>query len=136
VTDPARMDDTDFLHHVLSDGEWHGQMDILAESGRVRGCGMTVHSRAASLRARGFTVLNRQHIGPNGRRVSEYRLAGTVQAEESGFISAIGSGLDDGTPLLGPSAAVAVPPIEAGQAGPADLPLEPARQLSVFEAAA
>jgi hypothetical protein len=36
----------------------------------------------------------------------------------------------------GPSAAVAVPPIEAGQAGPADLPLEPARQLDLWSAAA
>ncbi len=82
------MNDTEFLHHVLSDGKWHRQMEILAESGRVRGCGMTVHSRASSLREQGFTVLNRQHV-ENGRRVSEYRmLLAAVESVNPGLAAA------------------------------------------------
>lgn len=101
--DLRRMDDTDFLHHVLSDGQWHRQMDVLAESGRVRGCGMTVHSRAATLRERGFVVVNRQHV-ENGRRVSEYRLLGAVR---EGEVAADGGSADSASPL-------GLPPTESG----------------------
>ena len=50
------MSDSDFLLSVLERGGWHSRDEILAESFRERGCGLTVHSRAADLRARGRVV--------------------------------------------------------------------------------
>lgn len=68
--------DADFLLSVLEaqPGEWVAQTEILRRSEQARGCGMTVHSRAADLRARGLTVENRTERRA-GRVVSFYRLA-------------------------------------------------------------
>lgn len=69
------MTDNDFLAHVLADGEWHGQMDIVLRSQRERGCGMTVHSRISDLRVkRGFNIEQRSRRTGNGRVASFYRL--------------------------------------------------------------
>lgn len=50
--------DCDFLLRVLSDGEAHSLNEILRRSFSDRGCGLTVHSRAADLRARGYRINN------------------------------------------------------------------------------
>lgn len=52
------MTDADFLLSVLSDGEPHSLNEILSRSFRERGCGLTVHSRAADLRKRGHVITN------------------------------------------------------------------------------
>lgn len=52
------MTDADFLHHILSDGQPHSLNEILQRSFNERGCGLTVHSRAADLRRRGVDVRN------------------------------------------------------------------------------
>jgi hypothetical protein len=69
----TRATDADFLARVLADGAWHTLDEILAESFRERGCGMTVHSRAATLRKRGWTVEQRSRRTDAGRVVSSYR---------------------------------------------------------------
>jgi hypothetical protein len=51
--------DCDFLYRVLSDGKPHNLNEILRRSFAERGCGLTVHSRAAELRRdRGLEVAN------------------------------------------------------------------------------
>ena len=56
------MTDTQFLLSVLNDGKPHSLNEILLRSLKERGCGLTVHSRAAdlrkSLREEGYTVVN------------------------------------------------------------------------------
>lgn len=74
--------DGGFLLAVLADGGWHTLTEILARSFRDRGCGLTVHSRAAELRRHGHVIENRigrTPIAGPGRRgferhVSSYRL--------------------------------------------------------------
>ena len=70
------MSETDaaFLLRVLSDGKPHILEEILQASFAERGCGLTVHSRAAELRKQGYEVVNRVSGGARGRRVSVYRL--------------------------------------------------------------
>lgn len=68
------MTDTDFLFDVLKDGDWHAQAEILARSMVERGCGLTVHSRAADLRKRGHKVETHLERNGNGRTLSFYRL--------------------------------------------------------------
>jgi hypothetical protein len=62
--------DADFLLDVLKDGQWHSLQEILWFSFKERGCGLTTHSRAADLRARGYDV---QWKGGKARE-SWYRL--------------------------------------------------------------
>lgn len=68
------MSDNAFLYHVLEDGKWHSQSEILRRSEQERGCGMTVHSRAADLRKKGCIVDNELRRTGNGRAVSYYRM--------------------------------------------------------------
>lgn len=71
------MSDTDFLLHVLRDGFWHSQHNILEQSFRERGHGLTVNSRAADLRKLGYTVeCQVQRRAAGARKVSFYRLVG------------------------------------------------------------
>jgi hypothetical protein len=66
--------DTTFLLRVLADGRSHTLTEILSASLAERGCGLTVHSRAADLRKRGYNVVNeRVRDGMRGRG-SAYRL--------------------------------------------------------------
>jgi len=69
VTDAA------FMLSVLEErpGEWVAQTEILQRSMAERGCGLTVHSRAATLRGGGHTVENKIEKRA-GRAVSFYRL--------------------------------------------------------------
>jgi hypothetical protein len=151
MSDPRRMDDTDFMRHVLADGDWHGQMEIIGRSIEIRGHGLTPHSRASTLRERGFRVENRQHV-VNGRRVSEYRLtlnesvgdsspessadslSATVRKRES---SEDGRLLADGTPSYGPSGGP-TGSAESESLAPGSLSTpgaDPASQLLIWEAA-
>jgi len=71
--------DTAFLLRVLSDGRPHTLNEILGLSFRDRGCGLTVHSRAADLRKQGHNVLNEQRRGRGYRTESVYQLGPTVE---------------------------------------------------------
>lgn len=76
------LSDADFMAQVLSDGGWHSQAEILWRSQLERGHGLTVHSRAATLRERGHRVeceLRRE----NGRAVSFYRMNALSEAPTS-----------------------------------------------------
>lgn len=68
------MTDNAFLYHVLEDGKWHGQSEIIAKSMRERGHGLTVHSRAADLRKKGCVVECELRRNGHGRAISYYRL--------------------------------------------------------------
>lgn len=76
--------DAQFLLKVLSDGEEHELGAIMQRSFEERGHGLTVHSRASTLRRHGYLVKNRiQRIG-SGRVLSYYRLLELeAPAEES-----------------------------------------------------
>jgi len=50
--------DCAFLLRMLSDGVPRTLNDIIGRSFKERGCGLTVHSRAADLRRQGFNVVN------------------------------------------------------------------------------
>ena len=75
------MTDNDFLLRVLEHGGWHSRDQILALSMRERGCGLTVHSRAADLRARGHVV--DVEVRGGSRRASFYRLGALGEASAS-----------------------------------------------------
>ena len=70
------MTDTDFLAAALEDGKWHSHTEILNRSITLRGCGLTIHSRAADLRKRGHVVETRLERDGRGRTLSYYRLLG------------------------------------------------------------
>jgi hypothetical protein len=67
------MTDADFLLDVLSDGNQHSLSEILNRSFRERGCGLTVHSRAADLRKQGHVIVNTKGPGSRGK-ASLYQL--------------------------------------------------------------
>lgn len=77
------MTDAAFLYHVLEDGKWHGQAEIIARSITERGCGLTVHSRAADLRKKGCIVECELRRNGHGRALSYYRLVALDEAAES-----------------------------------------------------
>jgi hypothetical protein len=72
--------DKEFLLAVLEDGRPHTLNEILMRSFNERGCGLTVHSRAAELRSCGHRIENTKD--PKKRRGdgSVYRL---VRAQEA-----------------------------------------------------
>jgi hypothetical protein len=72
--------DSAFLFHVLEDGKWHGQSQIIAQSMVERGCGLTVHSRASDLRKQGCVIECELRRNGHGRALSYYRL---VKLEEA-----------------------------------------------------
>ena len=76
------MTDTDFLLHVLRDGFWHGQHNIIDQSIRERGYGLTVNSRASDLRKLGYDVECHVQSRSGGRRVSFYRLKSSPRTGE------------------------------------------------------
>lgn len=83
------MTDNAFLYHVLEDGKWHGQSEIIAKSMRERGHGLTVHSRAADLRKKGCVVECELRRNCHGRAISYYRL---VTLEEPAAHVAVAAG--------------------------------------------
>lgn len=84
------MTDAEFMLAMLQQrpGEWVAQADILERSRLERGCGLTVHSRAATLRKQGYDVECKVEAadwaGLGRRRVSFYRLALDPGAADSG----------------------------------------------------
>ena len=96
------MTDADFLHAVLKDGGWHSQDEILARSQLERGHGLTVHSRAATLRDRGHIVECELRRNRNGRTRSFYRLVVTLDEPEVAGSSSGSSSVPaaDGADLL------------------------------------
>lgn len=70
------ISDSDFMLAVLREtpDEWVSQAELLRRSASARGCGMTVHSRAADLRARGHVIENRVERREGSRALSSYRL--------------------------------------------------------------
>lgn len=114
---------------LLSDGEPHGHM----EGYRL---GVMLHSRVADLRKRGHNIVCWRD-GDNYL----YQLLGTVPA--TGSIGPNGSATAEGVSvprLQGQSPPELSNPVLADggapPAGPDLLPVDPGRQLSVFEAAA
>ena len=97
------VNDADFLHHVLSDGEWHGHTEILARSIRERGHGLTIHSRASTLRERGHTVETRLERNDHGRTLSFYRLVAlngpAVEVPPAGPLSVPADGAEQDSPV-------------------------------------
>jgi hypothetical protein len=69
--------DREFLLRVLADGEPHSQLEILQRSLDERGCGLTVHSRAADLRRHGYVVECSLVPGETRGRAFVYRLLTT-----------------------------------------------------------
>ena len=66
--------DAPFLLGVLADGRPHTLNEILQASFAERGCGITVHSRAADLRKQGHVVVNETVPGAKRGAGSTYRL--------------------------------------------------------------
>lgn len=64
------MTDAEFILSVLEDGEEHSQADLLRRSFQERGCGLTVHSRVADLRAKGHFITCR--TDPSKSRGEKY----------------------------------------------------------------
>lgn len=67
------MKDNEFLLHVLADGRDHALTEILQRSIATRGHGLTVHSRAAELRKRGYTIKVARVPGAERGRAYTYR---------------------------------------------------------------
>jgi hypothetical protein len=93
------VSDSDFLLRVLQDGGWHSRDSILARSFAERGCGLTIHSRAADLRRKGYSV--EVDVRGGTRRASFYRLG----ALEAGSAGRAFGGSGDGVSLLPASSA-------------------------------
>ena len=84
------MNDADFLLSVLERGPATTN-EILQASFAERGCGLTVHSRAAELRTKRGIPIECERVGRvNGRNLYEYRLGPTLPRLEA--------------PVLGPEA--------------------------------
>jgi hypothetical protein len=71
---PVPMKDTEFLLYVLRDGNAHTLNEILRRSYQERGYGLTVHSRAADLRRKGYDVQNGTIKGAKRGDKSFYKL--------------------------------------------------------------
>lgn len=106
--------DNDFLETMLGDGRWHGHIEIIAESIRQRGHGLTVHSRAADLRKRGHTVETRLERNDHGRTLSFYRL---VALDEPEAFIGVGSGSSSVPTTDGPDDSTSPPPSLVEPAG-------------------
>lgn len=68
--------DLAFLLRVLSDGRAHTLNELLQTSFAERGCGLTVHSRAAEARKRGYKIVNLHIRGAKRGAGSAYQLTG------------------------------------------------------------
>jgi len=79
----GKRTDVDFLLEVLRDGQQHELTEIIGRSIDARGCGMTVHSRVADLRKRGWKIKNRV-VHTEGRPLSYYQLFGLKEASDTG----------------------------------------------------
>lgn len=119
------MTDREFLLHVLSDGADHNLNEILQRSFRDRGCGLTVHSRAADLRRDGYDVRNWKD-GERGAG-SWYRLvSGCVETPVpcnrpgagSGDLLSTGAGVSTEPVGLTPPAEASAAPLPAADTAP------------------
>ena len=115
----APLTDTDFLAAALEDGLWHSHTEILDRSLTLRGCGLTIHSRAADLRKRGHVVETRLERDQRGRTVSYYKLG------------VAGTATDDR--LVNGGAAAGVAPGAIQDASPGDLPKAGDAQIVLAE---
>ena len=78
------MTDSTFLLSVLNDGEPHSLTEILRASINERGCGMTVHSRAAELRKQGHIIICDRVPGAERGDAWTYRLLGSLSERDAG----------------------------------------------------
>ena len=72
------MTDAQFLLSILEDGLPHSHADLLHRSFTERGCGLTVHSRIADLRAKGHTIACDRVPGAERGHAWTYRLLGSL----------------------------------------------------------
>ena len=86
--------DAAFLLRVLSDGKAHSLNEILQASFAERGCGLTVHSRAANLRAQGHTIIHETVKGAERGAGHTYRLVKprTITEAKLLYIAAVPDG--------------------------------------------
>lgn len=68
------MTDAEFILDVLGDGEEHSLAEILTRSMDDRGCGLTVHSRVAELRKKGYAIEHLTVKGAERGHAHTYRL--------------------------------------------------------------
>jgi hypothetical protein len=103
------MTDSDFLLAVLQSDpdEWVAQHTILERSFAERGCGLTVHSRAATLRERGHIIECDVRLVKGGRRASYYRLRPSLSSAPVSTVPewAAGIGADESEALARPESA-------------------------------
>ena len=108
------MTDAGFLYHVLEDGKWHGQAEILAKSMAERGHGMTVHSRAADLRKKGCVVECELRHNGHGRALSYYRLVALDQPDSAAGVESGSSSVPAAAPGDAEPSAPTTPGEKAG----------------------
>lgn len=80
MTSPS---DADWLLEQLRPGRSLTLTELLTRSFRERGCGLTVHSRAADLRRRGFNIEHLTIAGAERGRRHAYRLIQGEQPHDS-----------------------------------------------------
>lgn len=82
------MTDCEFLLAVLQDGRPHTQAELLKLSLESRGCGLTIHSRVADLRKKGYDVRCTHVPGENRGRAWAYTLREPAVPSPAGSRSA------------------------------------------------
>jgi hypothetical protein len=112
------MSDADFMLNILKDGREYTTGEILAYSIHERGCGLTVHSRAAELRKRGHSIVTRCLGRKNGRSIYAYRLVALRERDpEPGRDGSRSRSTPYGAPPAGAEASL--PPSEQSASVPA-----------------
>jgi hypothetical protein len=120
--------DADFLLAMLREtpNEFVSQAEILRRSQAERGCGLTVHSRIADLRRRGYNIPPALCLrAEDGRVVSYYRILEPPLREAGSVVSSFSLGSDGesgfserGAPLTkGEPSPSKLPPVSVGFRG-------------------
>ena len=133
VSPGVPWNDTDYLAAVLADGGWHRLEEIVQRSQRERGHGLTVHSRAADLRKRGFTVEQRSERR-DGRVASFYRMLGAAAVSNPVPPSGTDSGTEHAHAWDGAAAAQSISLPQPGTGDTEEGSLSPVPGQLVLEA--
>jgi hypothetical protein len=116
-----RQTDADFLLDMLREtpNEFVSQAEILRRSQADRGCGLTVHSRIAELRSRGYNIPPALRVrNDNGRVISYYRIVPPLRAAGSSAMSTSTSRVDGRSGCSERSGRALARPDESDQAEP------------------
>ena len=85
------MTDAEFILSVLEDNQPHSQADLLRRSFEQRGCGLTVHSRIADLRRKGYFIACERVPGADRGEAWAYTLFGPLSESDQSLAEAGGS---------------------------------------------